>query len=115
MRKAVFVPILIVLFSSTALMAQGVEPAGWYAGDMHAHRSCGGSPDSVTSIFSKMDNENISSLALLADMGNAEVQNATTDLPLVNGQDAISSGGRSCIGTRNGIGTPHICSTPIKP
>ena len=34
-------------------------------------------------------------MSLLADMGNGEVQNPATDLPLVNGQDAsISSSGR---------------------
>ena len=27
------------------LPSAGPEPAGWYAGDMHVHRSCGGSPD----------------------------------------------------------------------
>src|SRR5574342_1199769 len=34
-------------------------------------------------------------ISLLADMGNGEVQNPTTDLPLVNGQDAsVSTPGR---------------------
>jgi len=42
-----------------------------------------------------MATENLAVVSLLADMGNGEVQNATTDLPLVNGQDAsISTPGR---------------------
>ena len=73
----------------------GPEPTGWYAGDMHVHRSCGSSPEAVSSIFSKMSTNNLSVASLLADMGNGEVQNATTDLPLVNGQDAsVSTPGR---------------------
>ena len=73
----------------------GVEPAGWYAGDMHVHRSCGGSPESVSAMFQKMDPQNLSVISLLADMGNGEVQNPTTDLPLVTGQNAsISTSGK---------------------
>jgi hypothetical protein len=42
-----------------------------------------------------MNTNNLAAISLLADSGNAEVQNATTDLPLVNGQDAsISTPGR---------------------
>jgi hypothetical protein len=71
------------------------EPTGWYAGDIHVHRSCGGSPEALSSMFSKMNDQNLAVMSLLADSGNAEVQNATTDLPLVNGQDAsISTPGR---------------------
>jgi hypothetical protein len=71
------------------------EPAGWFTGDMHVHRSCGSSPEAVSAMFSKMNAQNIAVMSLLADSGNAEVQNATTDLPLVNGQDAsISTPGR---------------------
>jgi hypothetical protein len=71
------------------------EPAGWYAGDMHVHRSCGGSPESVSSLYNKMSSQNLAVISLLADMGNGEVQNPVTDLPLVNGQDAsISTPGR---------------------
>ena len=57
------------------------------AGDMHVHRSCGGSPESVSSMFSRMSPENLAVVSQLADSGNGEVQNPTTDLPLVNGQD----------------------------
>lgn len=77
------------------LQAGGTEPAGWYAGDMHVHRSCGGSPEAISSLCSKMSPQNLAVISLLADMGNGEVQNPVTDLPLVNGQDAsVSTPGR---------------------
>ena len=42
-----------------------------------------------------MTPQNLAVISLLADSGNGEVQNATTDLPLVNGQDAsISTPGK---------------------
>lgn len=84
--------------SATTLAAtsSGPEPAGWYAGDIHVHRSCGGSAEALSSIKQKMDGEDLRFIALLADCGNGEVQNPTTDLPLVNGQDAsISTAGRT--------------------
>lgn len=67
--------------------AAPVEPAGWYAGDMHVHRSCGGSPEAVSSLYTKMSTNNLAAISLLADMGNGEVQDPATDLPRVNGQD----------------------------
>lgn len=77
------------------LSTTGPEPAGWYAGDMHVHRSCGGSPVSTSSIYNMMGTNNLAAVSLLADMGNGEVQNPVTDLPLVNGQDdPISTAGR---------------------
>ena len=91
MRKAVFIHAFVALFGASMLMAQGPEPTGWYAGDMHVHRSCGGSPEAVSSVFNRMSTQNLSALSLLADMGNGEVQNPVTDLPLVNGQDASIS------------------------
>ena len=90
--------IALPLMASAGLSsAAPVEPAGWYAGDMHVHRSCGGSPEAVSSLYSKMKDStnNLAAISLLADMGNGEVQNPVTDLPLVNGQDApISTPGR---------------------
>ena len=42
-----------------------------------------------------MSPQNLAVISLLADMGNGEVQDPVTDLPLVNGQDAsISTPGR---------------------
>jgi hypothetical protein len=77
--------------TTQAATSNGPEPNGWYAGDIHVHRSCGGSAESVSSIKQKMDAEDLRFIALLADCGNGEVQNPTTDLPLVNGQDASIS------------------------
>lgn len=78
-----------------AVQAAGPEPAGWYSGDMHVHRSCGGSPVTVSSIYDTMISQNLAVVSLLADMGNGEVQNPVTDLPLVNGQDdPVSTPGR---------------------
>ncbi len=73
------------------LSSGGPEPTGWFAGDIHVHRSCGGSPEAVSSLYSKMSTNNLAAISLLADMGNGEVQNPTTDLPLVNGSDASAS------------------------
>ena len=72
-----------------------VVPSGWYAGDVHVHRSCGGPPESLASIKQKMDLNNLAAISLLADMGNGEVQDPDTDLPQVDGQDdPISTPGR---------------------
>ena len=77
------------------LSTGGPEPAGWFSGDMHVHRSCGGSPEALSSLKTKMGTNNLAVISVLADSGNAEVQNAPADLPKVNGQDdAISSSGR---------------------
>jgi hypothetical protein len=72
------------------------EPDGWYAGDMHVHRSCGGAPEDISSIYSKMTPQNLSFVSLLADMGNGEVQDPAEDLPRVTGQDdPVSTSGRT--------------------
>ena len=81
-----------VVFESGAV---GPEPVSWYAGDMHVHRSCGDSPVTVSSIYNTMIAQDLSVVSLLADMGNGEVQNPTTDLPKVNGRDdSVSTSGR---------------------
>ena len=77
-------------YSSTATtltLTAGVEPAGWYAGDMHVHRSCGGTPETLSSMYQRMAPNNLAVISLLADMGNGEVQDPVTDLPRVNGSD----------------------------
>ncbi len=85
----------VVMVGARALSAQGAgpEPAGWYAGDMHVHRNCGTThaTNTVAQIFTMMTNADLSVVSLLADMGNGEVANPTTDLPLVNGKDASVS------------------------
>ena len=69
--------------------------AGWYAGDMHVHRSCGGAPESISSMHDKMATNDLAVISLLADMGNGEVQDATQDLPRVTGaDDPVSTTGR---------------------
>jgi hypothetical protein len=88
---------ILLLVSCYGLTAQAANPesAGWYAGDIHVHRSCGSSPEAISSLYNKMSTNNLAAISLLADMGNGEVQNPATDLPLVNGQDAsVSSPGR---------------------
>ena len=88
--------LLLGLLAGYGLTAQAApEPAGWYAGDMHVHRSCGGSPESLSSLKTKMSTNDLAVISLLADMGNGEVQNPVTDLPRVTGQDdPISTPGR---------------------
>src|ERR1035441_4512743 len=96
-RSATLSFLLLGLLGGVGFKAQaaGPEPTGWYAGDIHVHRSCGTSPVAVSSIYNTMVSQDISVISLLADMGNGEVQNATTDLPLVNGKDAsVSTPGR---------------------
>jgi len=91
----IIVAVFAVLSAHEVFAQATPEPAGWYAGDMHVHRSCGASPESVSSVFTKMNPQNLAAISLLADIGNGEVQNPVTDLPLVNGQDApISVPGR---------------------
>ncbi|MBK9389811.1 MAG: CehA/McbA family metallohydrolase [Bacteroidetes bacterium] len=69
------------------------EPDDWYAGDIHVHRNCG----DVTPVFSEaelvsmMETNDLAVVTLLADMGNGEVQDNKTDLPKVNGLDAVQS------------------------
>lgn len=77
----------LLAFVGLGAYAQNPEPAGWFTGDMHVHRSCGGTPISLTAIRDAMGVHDVAVVALLADMGNGEVENPTTDLPLVNGQD----------------------------
>ena len=78
-------------FTATGPVLQYPEPTGWFAGDPHSHRSCGGPPDSVASIVRKMTDQNLAVVSLLADMGNGEVENPAQDLPRVTGGDDASS------------------------
>ncbi|HPE74899.1 MAG TPA: CehA/McbA family metallohydrolase [Draconibacterium sp.] len=68
-------------------------PSSWYAGDMHVHRNCGiERPILPESEFvNMMRTNNLAVISVLADMGNAEVQDSQTDLPKVNGTDAPQS------------------------
>lgn len=74
----------------------GPEPVGWYAGDMHVHRNCGGEMIADVQELSAMMQENdLAVISVLADMGNGEVLESKTDLLKVNGKAAPeSSNGR---------------------
>lgn len=82
-----FIFLLLAVYSPDAGI-KNPEPADWYAGDMHVHRSCGGTPEPVADIYRKMIPRDLAVVSLLADMGNGEVRNADEDLPLVTGNDA---------------------------
>jgi hypothetical protein len=69
------------------------EPEDWYAGDMHVHRNCGeGTSVLAESEFTKMMEPNdLAVISVLSDMGDGEVKDSRTDLPKVNGNDALQS------------------------
>ena len=73
--------------------AAGPEPNDWYAGDMHVHRNCGeGTSILADSEFTAMmEPNNLAVISVLADMGDGEVKDSKTDLPRVNGADAVQS------------------------
>ncbi len=89
------------IFTITGILDQGIgtlnagkpEQKGWYAGDMHVHRNCGIGRAVVaeSSLPVMMERNDLSVISLLADMGNAEVQDSKTDLPKVTGRDALFS------------------------
>ena len=53
----------------TEAVSTGPEPFGWYAGDMHVHRSCGGPPDAISSMKAKMSNHNLAVMILAGGYG----------------------------------------------
>ncbi len=66
---------------------QSAVPEKWYAGDIHVHRNCG--TDSIVpekTLLAMMENNNLSVVSLLADMGNGEVKPSVEDLQKVNGK-----------------------------
>ena len=68
------------------------EPKGWFSGDIHVHRNCGGKdilPEVKLPVM--MEENNLAVISLLADMGNGEVLDSREDLPKVNGIDAPES------------------------
>jgi len=69
------------------------EPANWYSGDIHIHRNCGeGTSILAESEFTNMMEPNdLAVISVLADMGDGEAKDSKTDLPKVNGIDAIQS------------------------
>ncbi len=69
------------------------EPPDWYAGDIHIHRNCGDGTSvlSDSEFTNMMEPNDLAVISVLADMGNGEVKESRTDLPKVNGEDAIQS------------------------
>lgn len=70
------------------------EPHGWYSGDMHVHRDCGGPAENVLpeeKFVTMMEENDIDVISVLADMGDGEVKFAGEDLFKVNGEDAPQS------------------------
>ncbi len=75
------------------------EPSGWYAGDMHVHRDCGGPEEGILPedrFIEMMEVNDLAVISVLADMGNTEVKPSEIDLPKVNGKDhTLSIPGRT--------------------
>jgi O-glycosyl hydrolase len=66
------------------------EPLGWYAGDMHVHRDCGGPEEGILpeeKFIEMMEVNDLAVISVLADMGDAEVKPSEIDLQKVNGED----------------------------
>jgi len=70
------------------------EPPGWYAGDMHVHRDCGGPVEGILQedkFIEMMEVNDLAVICVLADMGDGEVKPSEVDLPKVNGNDYLLS------------------------
>ena len=69
------------------------EPDDWYAGDMHVHRNCGEGTSVLpeNEFTAMMEPNDLAVISVLADMGDGEVKDSKTDLPKVNGTDAVQS------------------------
>ena len=69
------------------------EPSDWYSGDIHIHRNCGDGTSvlSETEFTNMMEPNDLAVISVLADMGDGEVKDSRTDLPKVNGKDAVQS------------------------
>jgi len=88
--KSVFT---LIGFPENAKSYPKPEPEGWYAGDMHVHRNCGDVTPMLdeNEFITMMETNDLAVITVLADMGNGEVKDSKTDLPKVNGSDAIQS------------------------
>jgi len=78
---------------SSSMDTKKPEPSDWYAGDIHIHRNCGEGTSvlSETEFTNMMESNDLAVITVLADMGDGEVKDSSTDLPKVNGNDAIQS------------------------
>ncbi|MCX6254145.1 MAG: CehA/McbA family metallohydrolase [Bacteroidia bacterium] len=79
--------------SEVALAVGKPEPNDWYAGDMHIHRNCGEGTSTLSEseFTAMMEPNDLAVISVLADMGDGEVKDSKTDLPKVNGTDAVQS------------------------
>lgn len=89
-----------LLFAANSSMAQGggkdgsivfkrPEPADWYTGDIHVHRSCDGSkPIPATDLPGMMKVNHLAVISVLGDMGNNNSADRIEDLQKVNGKDS---------------------------
>ncbi|HEY5917849.1 MAG TPA: CehA/McbA family metallohydrolase [Chryseolinea sp.] len=94
--KAVIPPNCIFTLTGKAELSKASslkpEPAGWFSGDIHVHRNCGGKDVlAVDKLPTMMEHNDLAVISLLADMGNGEVLDSQKDLPKVNGSDAPES------------------------
>jgi len=72
--------------------SQKPEPPGWFAGDIHVHRSCNGSVAIPTNELGKrMEENDLAVISVLSDMGNSDAPDRIEDLQYVNGKDASQS------------------------
>jgi O-glycosyl hydrolase len=78
---------------SGAVFEASPEPENWYAGDIHVHRNCGEVTFTLAEpeFTAMMEPNDLAVISVLADMGNGEVKDSRTDLPKVNGKDALQS------------------------
>ena len=72
------------------------EPADWFTGDIHVHRSCDGSqPVTITELQAMMRVNHLSVISVLGDMGNNKSADRIEDLNKVNEKDSpLSSDGQ---------------------
>jgi hypothetical protein len=65
------------------------EPAGWFTGDIHVHRSCDGSrPIPAADLPGMMQVNHLDVISVLGDMGNNNSADRVEDLHKVNGKDS---------------------------
>jgi|GEM_PF-241896 O-glycosyl hydrolase len=78
------------VFTLTGQVRSKPEPSGWYAGDMHVHRDCGGPVEGILpeeEFIEMMEANDLAVISVLADMGNTEVKPSKIDLKKVTSKD----------------------------
>lgn len=71
-------------FAPSVIARAVAESTHRHTGEMHAYRSCGGSPESVRNAYGKTTLQKLSCLSLLDDLNNGELGNVATDMPFVS-------------------------------